>query len=349
MGAVFSRASSFNGSLIDHRLPTFCRWSRLRFSWSRDFQRFGRVVWVSGGAVSPEATGGAGVIFEYRLAAVLLSRMLRGAHVPIGIQLPIQRVALQQRVAGHAFDDIVVGTDTAGQGPTIEIQVKKRLSVTGGNPEFVKVMSTAIEACRSHTEELKDGRLLLGLAAGDPVGDLEALAELTTMARAHPDTVSFGRLLSEGVTRASLRSRHDHVVTAVTTAAATGSRFEAEALTHQVLSALHVWPVQVGRDGRDWRAELDLIPNLASAAGLPADAVLGRLYDLAQEAGPRAGDLDQHMICAELLRRYGLDLTHAVGSSPETRTTTINITNSGSGTVFSTAGNQVFNDLRIGR
>ncbi|MET8989368.1 hypothetical protein ABZW49_28295 [Nonomuraea wenchangensis] len=289
------------------------------------------------------------MIFEYRLAAVLLSRMLRGAHVPIGIQLPIQRVGLQQRIAGHAFDDIVVGTDTTGQGPAIEIQVKKRLPITGGNPEFVKVMATAIEACRSHAQELKDGRLLLGLAAGDPVGDLEALAELTSMARAHPDAVSFSQLLSEGVTRASLRTRHDHVVTGVSTAAATDDRFEAEALTHQILSALHVWPVQVGRDGRDWRAELDLIADLAAAAGQPADNVLGRLYDLAQEAGPRAGDLDQHMICAELLRRYGLDLSQAVRSAPETRTTTINITHSGSGTVFSAAGNQVFNDLRIGR
>ncbi|MEU1737364.1 hypothetical protein [Streptosporangium sp. NPDC020145] len=315
----------------------------------RDFQEFGWVVWVSGGAVSPEATGGAGVIFEYRLAAVLLSRMLRRAHVPIGIELPIQRVALQQRVAGHTFDDIVVETDAAGQGPTIEIQVKKRLPITGGNPEFVKVMSTAIEAYLSHAEELKDGRLLLGLAAGGPVSDLEALAELTTMARAHPDAVSFGRLLSEGVTRSALRTRHDHVVTGVTTAATTDDRFEAEALTHQILSALHVWPVQVGRDGRDWRAELDLIADLASAAGQPADTVLGRLYDLAQEVGPRAGDLDQQMICAELLRRYGLDLARAVLSAPETRTTTINITNSESGTVFSAAGNQVFNGLRIGR
>src|SRR5437868_7988087 len=128
----------------------------------------GRVFWMSGGAVSPEATGGAGVIFEYRIAAILLSRMLRRAHVPVGIQLPIQRVALQQRVTGHAFDDIVVGTDTTGQGPAIEIQVKKRLPVTGGNPEFVKVMSTAIEAYCSHTEDLRDGRLLLGLAAGGP-------------------------------------------------------------------------------------------------------------------------------------------------------------------------------------
>ncbi|MEV7968266.1 hypothetical protein AB0O34_20120 [Sphaerisporangium sp. NPDC088356] len=288
-------------------------------------------------------------MFEYRLAAVLLSRMLRRAHVPIGIDLPIQRVALQQRVAGHAFDDIVVGTDTAGLGPTIEIQVKKRLPISGGNPEFVKVMSTAIEAYRSHPEELKNGRLLLGLAAGGPVGDLEALAELTTMARAHPDAVSLGRVLSEGVTRSALRTRHDHVVKGMATAATIGDRFEAESLTHQILSALHVWHVQVGRDGRDWRAELDLIADLASATGQAADTVLGRLYDLAQEVGPRAGDLDQQRICAELLRRYGLDLACAVRSAPETRTTTINITNTESGTVFSAAGNQVFNGLRIGR
>ncbi|MEV0346985.1 hypothetical protein AB0H88_14570 [Nonomuraea sp. NPDC050680] len=288
------------------------------------------------------------MIFEYRLAAMLFSRMLRRAHVPVGIQQPIERVALQQRIVGSAFDDIVLQTGDALQGPSIEIQVKKRLAVSGSNTEFVKVMESALTVCRSREKDLTKGALLLGLAVGDPATDLEALSELTAMARAHPDATSLGRLLSEGVTRSSLRSRHRHVVTAVATAATTTDITKAETLTHQILSALHVWHVQIAPDGRDWRAELDQVSDLASSAGQSADSVMGRLYDLAQEAGPKAGSLDIHMVCAALLRRFGLDLSTTIRDLASSRSKMINIINTGSGTFFS-AESQVFNGLRIGR
>ncbi|MFI7640545.1 hypothetical protein [Nonomuraea sp. NPDC049400] len=288
------------------------------------------------------------MIFEYRLAAMLLSRMLRRAHVPVGIQQPIERVALQQRFAGSAFDDIVLRTGETLRGPSIEIQVKKRLAVNGSNTEFVKVMETALTVGRTRTDELTDGSLLLGLAVGGPAAGLDALGELTALARAHPDAASLSQLLSKGVTRASLRSRHRHVVTAVAAAAATADLAEAETLTHQILSALHVWHVQVAPDGRDWRTELDLIGDLASRAGQSADSVMGRLYDLAQEVGPKAGKLDVHMVCAALLRRFGLDLSTAIRDLAASRPRTVTITNHGSGTIFS-AETQVFNGLRIGR
>jgi hypothetical protein len=48
---------------------------------------------VAGNPSSPLSTGGAGVIFEYDVAAILMSRLLRGASVPAGIHGPVARVA----------------------------------------------------------------------------------------------------------------------------------------------------------------------------------------------------------------------------------------------------------------
>src|ERR1700733_14813828 len=47
--------------------------------------------------VSTKATGVSGIIFEYRVAGIMLSRMITGAHMPVGFQLPVARVAFQQR------------------------------------------------------------------------------------------------------------------------------------------------------------------------------------------------------------------------------------------------------------
>ena len=115
---------------------------------------------------SPLSTGGAGVIFEYRIAAIMLSRMLRGAHIPIGIQLPLSRVAFQQHNSGHPFDDIVAYAEPPGSAPRIQIQVKRSIRVTGGHGEFIKVMAAALEVCRTQAEEVRNGDLLMGLAAG---------------------------------------------------------------------------------------------------------------------------------------------------------------------------------------
>ena len=63
---------------------------------------------VSGGQPSsPLSTGGAGGIFEYDVAAILMSRLLRGASVPVGIHGPVARVAFQQSNEGYPLDNVV--------------------------------------------------------------------------------------------------------------------------------------------------------------------------------------------------------------------------------------------------
>src|SRR5712691_12679201 len=175
---------------------------------------------------SPPATGGAGVIFEYRVAGIMLSRLLRGAHVPVGTVLPLLRVGLQQRNAGYPLDDIVAHTlprEGCTVAPIIQIQVKKSLRIATQNEDaaFVKVIAAAIEVCLEHTAEVEAGAMLLGLAVGeDPKTVLPDLAHLTVIAREHASAELFRQQFRPGASNEARRGLHEKVSAAVGTAIA---------------------------------------------------------------------------------------------------------------------------------
>jgi hypothetical protein len=150
---------------------------------------------------SPLSTGGAGVIFEYDVAAILMSRLLRGASVPVGFHGPVARVAFQQGNEGYPLDDVVAygHADPPAIAPSIQVQVKRRVRATAGDAEFVKVMAAAAVACGGQPEQLGARRLLFGLAARRSGGDhLDELTELTDMARAHEEPETFENLFPCG-------------------------------------------------------------------------------------------------------------------------------------------------------
>jgi hypothetical protein len=69
----------------------------------------------------------------------MLSRMIRGAHMPVGFQLPVARVAFQQRNRGFPFDDIVAFTAVSQEAKCIQIQVKENINLTGADPKFIEL------------------------------------------------------------------------------------------------------------------------------------------------------------------------------------------------------------------
>ncbi|GAB3878092.1 hypothetical protein GCM10027612_01830 [Microbispora bryophytorum subsp. camponoti] len=299
---------------------------------------------------SPKATGGAGTIFEYQFAAIMFSRLLRGAHVPIGIQLPLDRVGLQQQVTGHPFDDLVAHGFPAPAGPRIQMQVKQKIHIRGKDQDFIKVVAAALRAIREQGVEIADGALRLGLVAGGPATELTELREVTEMARAMPDHESFRALLGENVTSSRIRDRHAHVVAAVAAAATVQGEDEAAALAHQILGALHVWQVDLGPDGRDTRAEMDLLEAAFPGQGNAVD-LFAHLCHLAQEYGPRAGQIDVRSLRRALRSRFGLQLGQDVpGPAPNQnkKTTNISVTTNGSGPTW-VAETQTFHNLDFRR
>lgn len=260
---------------------------------------------MAGQPSSPLATGGAGVIFEYQVAAILMSRLVRHAAVPLGVHGPLVRVAYQQAGEGYPLDDLVAWTEAgqADRAPSVQVQVKRRVSVTAGDPEFGKVISAAVRACEGKPERVKERNLLFGLAVRrSGAGHLDELTELTELARAHDRAETFGNRFREGETRKSLRKRLDDVTAVVAAAADADATAEPAQLTHQILRALHVWQVEEGPDGRDWRAEVDGLKELAAAAGKSPSDIMSQLLAMAARFGPRAGNVDADHVRQELAR-----------------------------------------------
>jgi hypothetical protein len=303
---------------------------------------------VAGQLSSPLSTGDAGGIYEYDVAAILLSRLLRGASVPVGIHAPIVRVAFQQSNEGYPLDDVVAWghADPPAEEPGIQVQVKRNVRATAGDSEFVKVMSQVVAACGGQPEQIVERRLLFGLAARpSQAGHLDELTELTEMARAHDRHGTFESLLREGVTGKPLRNRLAEVSDAVAAAAGAPDPGTVSPLTHQILRVLHVWQVEEGPDGRDWRAELDGLADLAAEAGTTSTGIMDRLRSLAERFGPRSGNVNADHV-RDQLARFQIYLSGANTGimRPASHVTTINA--SGNSTVFN-AYQQQFGPVNI--
>jgi hypothetical protein len=265
--------------------------------------------------VSTQATSGAGTIFEYRVAAVMLGRLLRGAHVPVGTAQPLMRVGLQRRNAGYPLDDIVAHTsprEASSAAPTIQIQVKVSLPIATKDKDaaLVKVMTAALSACRIHRAEVRTGAMLLGLAIGEDPGEiLPDLGYLAEKAHGHVDPESFEEQFRPGAVSRKRRTLYGNVSAAVATAAETDDPMLILSLVHEVLGALRIWHASVGHDGITWRSELDALADTAKGAGLTASDLLNDLCMLAEAFAEHGGLVDAAHVRRELLSRYGIDLS----------------------------------------
>jgi len=98
---------------------------------------------------APAATGGAGPQFEAKVGAFYVLPLLSGGE-PRGLPgATVRSVALQQRVAEHPLDDVVVkGINRDGSPATLEIQVKRSLTFTASDTEFRDVVGQIWEAAQ---------------------------------------------------------------------------------------------------------------------------------------------------------------------------------------------------------
>jgi hypothetical protein len=157
--------------------------------------------------------------------------------------------------------------------------------------------------------------------------------ELTDMARAHAEPETFGSLFRAGITRKPLRDRLGEVSAAIAIAAGAPDALAVKELTHQILRTLHVWQVEDGPDGRDWRVELDGLADLAAAAGKSSTDIMTHLLRIAVQFGPRSGNVDAHHVRSELARFEIYLPAESTGIRRPAPHTTINA--SGNSTVFS--------------
>ncbi|MEU8001442.1 hypothetical protein AB0B66_09815 [Catellatospora sp. NPDC049111] len=257
---------------------------------------------------SPLASGGAGTIFEYRVAAILLADLLSGAQPP-GLGTSIDRLGLQQLVRGHHLDD--VSLYGPGQTSSVEFQVKRTLTVTANDADFADAATQALHALVSKHDSIRRGEHVLGVIAQGNAKALSELDDLTRWARPHADPDTFYEIMVKDVVAEPLRNRLNHVKAVVQKAIAAGAppQGDVNRTTHRLLAALHVWRPAVDDNGTDYRVALDRLRATADRFGQIPSTIFAHLASLAQTWGPYAGVVDADTVLRNLRRRGLRDVT----------------------------------------
>lgn len=265
---------------------------------------------------SPLSTGGAGTIYEYRVAAIVLAALLRGDRVE-GLEVPVTEVRLQQRIAGSYLDDVIAVAEHGGAvALQVDFQVKRTVDPVPSDTEWQSVMAECIAALAADPDGVRRRDHLLGLAARAHAGHLAELAELTRWARAHDDVDSFTTVITaaSGAPNEKVRNRWQHLQTTVKSVLTeqrdtAPSDAEVTEAAFWIAAALRVWVVEAEDGERDHRDTLNRLGDL-----LPPDQpdaaqnVFVQLADIVQARATRAGRISAAALRAELAHRH-LSLT----------------------------------------
>lgn len=147
-------------------------------------------------ALSTELAGGAGFTFEDFVVAYYLSALLRDEGA-FGLNGRVVSVAVQRAGHDQPMDDLVVEFDDGGTVRTLGLQVKRRLSVTSGNPDFCAVLTAAL-AVRQKADFNPDTDRYGFVAEFVAVDPLRSLQRLIDWAKASPTEADFTRRFEPG-------------------------------------------------------------------------------------------------------------------------------------------------------
>src|SRR5262249_37909971 len=140
-----------------------------------------------------------------------------------------------------------------------EYQVKRTLTVTASDTDFVAVVGQALHTLHDRGDRVACGDLGLGLIARGEQRPLEQLTMLAEYARGHATHDTFGEVFQPGVVNQKVCARLTQVRNTVEAAFVQGAPDlgGVDRSTHALLSALHVWRVFDDDDGADYLAALD--------------------------------------------------------------------------------------------
>ncbi|MFJ9380221.1 hypothetical protein [Streptomyces sp. NPDC101455] len=250
---------------------------------------------------SPTGTGGAGTIYECRVAALELAALL--CRVPVaGLAGAPSEIRLQQGDTGYPLDD-VVAVDRSGPFEfVVEKQVKRTLKVLPSGGPWRKTIGQCLQSLRQYGPDIDARRRLLGVVATGPAEDLEELARLAKAAD-RPRLEDFTAELAVPQRRGkALHSTWDCLVTTVEQLmAAPGGTPPAARLVEETafrIARRLVVEVQPEHAGVTYTALLGLLQSTAvdSRRGPGAADVFAHMADIAEMYGPQGGVIDVGML-----------------------------------------------------
>lgn len=157
-------------------------------------------------AASPEATGGIGTSYEHAAIATYLSALLIHGRAPACPGM-VTGVAVQQQALGRPLDDIVLEwEDDAGRRGTLDLQLKRSLSISSGeDKDFAKIVAAAWATM--NLPNFVDGRDLAGgLSEVLSAGNYYACSKLGDQARLETDAGAFAGAVANLMGQAARRA-----------------------------------------------------------------------------------------------------------------------------------------------
>lgn len=220
---------------------------------------------------STYATGGGGVSFAHRVAAVYLAGMLTGERRAEASELPVRRVSFQTGPA-HPVDDLLVECGDAAAEVVLAVACRATPNFIKSHGDTVKLVGSLLAEVEKFDTETHQ----VAVATAGQSDQWDQLATLCGIARAHADPEAFQA--SMDVDRRwskPVRRRQKHFLEMVATAVEDGTTPEdVLRLAWRLLGRLHIlgFSVQSPRDG-DRVAVATSLDGVASAA---ADGVVVR-------------------------------------------------------------------------
>jgi hypothetical protein len=204
---------------------------------------------------NPYQEGGGGTIFEHRLGAILLTRLLR--HLPLWHLGNDFRPVLVwfQASAESPVDDFQVVGQTSSDERVLHAGVRRHPNLVPSQGPSVKLVRQFLDTVRAHEEDFRTDRRRLWLVVADHDQHAEQLASLAEIARGPIGDYDRFAAEVERVRRTDddVRNRLDQVLAIVEKALEDGAAIaDSKSLTLQILRSLYVSQMRLEPpDGQD--------------------------------------------------------------------------------------------------
>ncbi|MFC6067103.1 ATP-binding protein [Streptomyces ochraceiscleroticus] len=220
---------------------------------------------------STYATGGGGVSFAHRVAAVYLAGMLTGARRAEASELPVRRVSFQTGPA-HPVDDLLIECDAGAAKVILAVACRATPNFVQSHGDTVKLVGSLL----AEVERFDADTHQVAVATAGRSDQWDQLAKLCGIARAHADPQSFQASMDiDRRWSKPVRKRHEHFLEMVEKAVEDDTtQEEILRLEWRLLGRLHIlgFAVQSPDEG-DRTAVATSLDSVASAA---ADGVVVR-------------------------------------------------------------------------
>ncbi|MFF5860313.1 hypothetical protein ACFY8B_32640 [Streptomyces sp. NPDC012751] len=225
----------------------------------------------NGRGSSTYATGGGGVSFAHRVAAVYLAGMLTGARRAEASELPVRTVSFQTGPA-HPVDDLLVECGDESGEVGLAVACRATPDFVPSHDETVKLVGSLL----SEVEKFDTDTHQVAVATAGRANQWDNLAKLCDIARAHADPKSFQA--SMDVDRRwskPVRERQKHFLKVVERVVEDGtSPKEVLRLAWRLLGRLHILGFAVQSPDEGDRAAV--AASLGSVASAATDGVVVR-------------------------------------------------------------------------